>query len=325
MILVVGATGQLGSLVVRRLREDGRPVRAMVRAPDPGQDLAATGAELVVADLRRTETLDAALAGVQAVVATANVVAPTHPGDTSAALDAGYRALVARARDHGVRRFVLASVPATPLDDAVAIPRGKREVERLLAESGMSFLSLRMPPFTELWLAIVGSSLTVRGEHRPTLARSYAFLRAFRRLTGGTIDRHGVMLVPGPASARNAFLSVHDAARLMAAAAQDDAVSGCVDVGGPEILSWHDVATIYGDVLGRRVRAVGTPAALFAGAQRLLAPVAPSASDILGLERLMAATETAWDTHQVADRLGVTHLRTVRDVLQEKAALPAGV
>src|SRR5215207_10209514 len=34
MILVVGATGQLGSLVVRTLREQGRPVRALVRSPD---------------------------------------------------------------------------------------------------------------------------------------------------------------------------------------------------------------------------------------------------------------------------------------------------
>ena len=33
MILVVGATGQVGSLVVRHLRATGAPVRAMVRDP----------------------------------------------------------------------------------------------------------------------------------------------------------------------------------------------------------------------------------------------------------------------------------------------------
>src|SRR3954447_25685500 len=46
MILVVGATGQLGSLVVRTLREHGQPVRAMVRDPAAAEDLAATGAGL---------------------------------------------------------------------------------------------------------------------------------------------------------------------------------------------------------------------------------------------------------------------------------------
>jgi uncharacterized protein YbjT (DUF2867 family) len=325
MILVVGATGQLGSLIVQELRQSGFPVRAMVRDPAAAQDLAATGAELAHADLRRAETLGPALAGVETVVATANVVAPTHSGDTSAALDAGYAHLVLRARELGVRRFVLASVPATALDHAVPIARGKRRLEQLLAESGMSYASLRMPPFTEVWLAIVGSSVPLRGEQRATLERRYAFLRRFRRLTGATVERHGLMLVPGRASARNAFLSVHDAARLLAAAAETDAVSGCVDVGGPEILSWRDVAEFYREVLGRPVRVVGTPVAVLTGGQRLLARLAPSVSDILALQRLIGRTETPWESREVADRLGVTELRTVGQVLREKAALPAAV
>jgi uncharacterized protein YbjT (DUF2867 family) len=322
MILVVGATGQLGSLVVRQLRGSGRPVRAMVRDPAAAQDLAATGAELVTADLRRAETLDAALAGVQAVVATANVVVPTRPGDTGAALDAGYRELVSRARDSGVRRFVLASVPAGPLDDVVPEARSKRQLERVLAGSGMSWVALQLPPFTEEWLALVGSSLPLRGEERPTLARPYRFLRAYRRLTGHAVERHGLMLVPGPAAGRHAFISIHDVARLLVAAVDDDALSGCVPVGGPEILSWDDVAEVFGDVLGRPVRAVGTPAAAFAVLQRVLAPVAPSASNVLGLERLLATTATPWATAEVSDRLGVAGLRTVRQVLQEKATAP---
>jgi len=51
MILVVGATGQLGSGVVHALRARGRPVRAMVRGP--ADDLASTGPELIEADLTR--------------------------------------------------------------------------------------------------------------------------------------------------------------------------------------------------------------------------------------------------------------------------------
>jgi uncharacterized protein YbjT (DUF2867 family) len=92
-----------------------------------------------------------------------------------------------------------------------------------------------------------------------------------------------------------------------------------VDVGGPEILSWKDVAALFGEVLGRPVRVIGTPAIAFAVPQRLLGPSAPSVSDIMGLERMMATTETAWDTTDVADRLGITDLRTLRQVLHEKA------
>jgi hypothetical protein len=43
----------------------------------------------------------------------------------------------------------------------------------------------------------------------------------------------------------------------------------------------------------------------------------------MGLNRLIATAETPWDTTDVARRLGVHPLRTVEQVLREKAALPA--
>ena len=169
MILVVGATGQLGSLVVRSLRADGAEVRAMVRDREAAADLAATGAELVVADLHRPDTLDHALDGVTAVVSTANPIAPIRPGDSADALDAGYAQLVQRATRAGVSRFVLASVPATDLDERVPVARSKRRTEERLARSGMSWLSLRMPPFTEVWAARECAVELVR-RHRPAVA-----------------------------------------------------------------------------------------------------------------------------------------------------------
>jgi uncharacterized protein YbjT (DUF2867 family) len=323
VILVVGATGQVGSLVVRHLRAGGAPVRAMVRDPAGADDLVATGAELAVADLGDPQTLEAALAGVTAVVATANAVAPIRPGDSAAAVEGGYAELVRRAQRSGVSRFVLASVPETPLDERVPVARTKRRTERLLAESGMSWLSVRMPPFTEVWLALVGSELPLRGEERTTLGRAYPTLRRFRWLTGRTVERRGLMVVPGPASARQAFLSVHDAARALAAAVRPGTGNGPVNLGGPESLSWIDVAAIYGRVLGRRVRVISQPAGFFAVTQRLFGRVAPSLAGVMGLNRLLATSETDWDTTATADRLGLGPLRTVEEILREKAALPA--
>jgi uncharacterized protein YbjT (DUF2867 family) len=322
VILVVGATGQLGSLIVGELGRQGRAVRAMVRPPDLGRDLVEAGAELVEADLLRPETLDEALHGVRAVVATANVVAPVHRGDTHEALAHGYTDLITRARNAGVERFVYASVPETPLDHVVPLARAKRAVEQELAASGMSTVSVRMPPFMEVWLALVGSELPLRGEPRATLTRPYRLLRTFRGVTGQTIERRGLLMPPGSAETRNAFLSVHDAARIMTALVDTDD-EGPLDVGGPEILTWTDVARIYSDVLGRPVRVRPTPVALYSTAQRALGRVAPSAATVMGLNRLIATTETPWDTSQVTRRLGVQPLRTVEQVLREKAALPA--
>jgi uncharacterized protein YbjT (DUF2867 family) len=322
VILVVGATGQLGSRVVHRLRAQGEEVRAMVRDPAAAADLTATGAELAVADLARPASLDGALRGVSAIVATANAVAPIRPSDSATLVDAGYTELVRRAERAGVKRFVLSSVPVTRWDPAVPVAWTKRRTEQLLGQSDLSWLSLRMTPFTEIWLALVGSEIPLRGEQRATLARAYPTLRRFRRMTGRTVERHGLMIVPGRRSSRQAFLSMDDAARALAAAVRPETGEGPVELGGPESLSWTDVATIYERVLGRRVRVVSQPAGAFAVGQRLLAPVAPSLAGVMALSRLIATSETDWDTADAARRLGLGRLRTVEEILREKVALP---
>ena len=75
-------------------------------------------------------------------------------------------------------------------------------------------------------------------------------------------------------------------------------------------------------MLGRRVRVVSQPAAAFAIAQRVFSPVAPSLAGVMGLNRLMATSQSDWDTTAAADRLGLGPRRTVEVILREKAALP---
>src|SRR5262249_60671177 len=64
MILVTGATGTNGRLIVRGLLAAGARVRAMVQDRSKAADLAQAGAELVVGDFDRPDTLATALGGV---------------------------------------------------------------------------------------------------------------------------------------------------------------------------------------------------------------------------------------------------------------------
>ena len=68
-LLVVGATGSIGRLVVEESIREGYPTRALVRDSGKARRLP-PGAEIVVGDVTRPAALPAAVAGIDAVVFT---------------------------------------------------------------------------------------------------------------------------------------------------------------------------------------------------------------------------------------------------------------
>jgi uncharacterized protein YbjT (DUF2867 family) len=322
VVMVVGGNGQLGSACCAELVRRGAPARASVREISRGTTLQQSGVEVVELDL--TSGSDArrrALEGVECVVLSANAVVP-RAGDRPADVDRALAELVGDAEAVGVRRVVLPSIPVSSVDRSVPSARSRRELEQRLLDAPMQPWVLRLPPFTDVWLALVGSSVPLRGEEHATLDRPSPFLRRFRRATGRLVEDRGVMLVPGPATHRHAFIAVADAARACAEAAlRPEAAARPVEVAGPEVLSWNDVAAVYADVLQRRVRVVTTPAVAYAAAARALAPVADVPARTMGLNRYLAESESAW-TDAGGGLVDPATMTTVGSFLRAKASLP---
>jgi len=112
-VLVLGATGRVGTEVVRRASEAGHEVTAFVR--DPAR-LKVRPAHVAVGDIARQETLVAALSGgIDAVVNTVGA----DPLKPSTIVTDTARAIVAAMQAGGVRRYVAisgtAQMPKTPL------------------------------------------------------------------------------------------------------------------------------------------------------------------------------------------------------------------
>jgi uncharacterized protein YbjT (DUF2867 family) len=324
MELVVGATGQVGAEVVRQLSERGVQVRACVR---PGSRTTAIeglpGVELVVGDLFDSGSVERLVAGCEHVIATANGVAPRRRGDTGKLEKTAYPLLIGAARDAGVQRFVYLSVPMP--DDRARLPmeRHKAIVEGHLRKSGMGHAIIRPAPFMESWLALPGSSIPLRGEQNATLARDFWFTNVFRRVTGRTIEDRGVMMVNGGPDLRQSFISVRDVARiLIAATTHERARDAIIEVGGPEALSWREVAELYGQLLDRDVRIRTSPAAPLKVMARLMAPFSPAASNLLALNVTSGLGDTILPPAPAAE-LGVEPMLRVEAFLKEKAALPA--
>ena len=113
MVLVVGATGLVGSEVCRRLLQKGEKVRAFVRttsSPEKITTLSTLGAELCVGDLKDPASVEDACRGAEAVISTASSTLSRQPGDSIESVDSeGQLALVAAAQRINVQRFVLVS------------------------------------------------------------------------------------------------------------------------------------------------------------------------------------------------------------------------
>lgn len=139
MIVVTGATGQLGKLVVQGLLKT-LPVDQVVaaaRTPAAATDL---GVEVREADYDRPDTLASAFAGAETVL----LVSGSEIGKRVPQ----HAAVVRAAAAAGVRRLVYTSAPQADTSPLVLAPEHKA-TEEIIRESGLAFTILRNGWYTE--------------------------------------------------------------------------------------------------------------------------------------------------------------------------------
>jgi len=225
MILVVGATGQLGSKITSGLLARSRDVRVLSRPASAYQPAQQLGADVVLGDLKDRPSLDAACAGVDTVITTANSIRRGGE-DTVSSVDAnGTRSLIDAAKAAGVRRFIYTSVLGAVPDSPVPFLAAKAANEAHLRGSGMAWTVLAPNAFMESWPArVVGA---------PALAGA-------------------PVVIVGEGRRRHTFVAEDDVAAFAVAAVDSPhAVNQRVAIGGPEALSWRDVVALYERVVGR--------------------------------------------------------------------------
>jgi len=178
-ILVTGATGKIGSRLVKRLARRGDRVRALVRDAARAAHLCGDHVELVEGDLLNPDSLDVAVHAVDAVVHCAAFFRGATPEQAHAVNDGGTRHLANAARAASVGRFVFMSTglvygptggQLAREDDACApvdaYPSSKLAAERgLLAIDGLDLCVLRLP--------------FVYGDGDPHVAEAVPFMRGF--------------------------------------------------------------------------------------------------------------------------------------------------
>jgi uncharacterized protein YbjT (DUF2867 family) len=226
MVLVVGATGLLGTRICERLKAEGQPVRALVRRtsnPDKVNALRSFGCELATGDLKDPPQIQAACQGVSALISTASSTLSRQPGDSIESVDLqGQLALASAAKRAGVRRFIYASFRDDPTVQ-YPLTQAKRSVERAIAD--LDFTVIQASWFMEVWLS-------------PELGFDY--LQGKARIYGSGLK---------PIS----WVSYRDVAEFcIAPILRSVADRSVLQVGGPEALNPLAVVRIFEEETGRR-------------------------------------------------------------------------
>lgn len=225
MILVVGASGMLGSMITHRLLQQGKSVRILQRSNPAYQDLIAAGAQAVVGDLKDRASLDRACAGVEIVITTANA-ALRGGEDTFESVDQrGTMNLIDAAKAAGVKQFIYISAFSSNAQSPVPIIRYKGECEAYLRQSGLTYTTLKPNIFIEVWVgAIIGIPLKVR--------------KPVTLVDGGT--------------KRHSYISVADVATMtLATVGNPAAYNQEIVIGSSPSLSWTQIAEITGRIIGQ--------------------------------------------------------------------------
>ncbi len=219
MIVVTAAGGPTGTAVVRSLRARGRQVRAVVGTDRPRPELAALGAQVVVADLTTPSTVAPALAGAEALYLVWPNFDRVEPEGASGLLDAARAAGTARVVYHSVLRPQARSMPHHAAKD---------RVEEHLDASGLAWRVLQPCAYADnLDPAVPVAATTGRFSSAWGLAR-------------------GQSLVD--------LRDVADAAAVLLT--EEGLDGGTFEAAGPEPLTATRIADLLADHLGRPVTAV---------------------------------------------------------------------
>lgn len=220
MILVTGASGNVGKMVLQEVARSGAKHRAMYRSAAEAAK-ARSGTESVIADFAKPETLAAAVRGVDSVYLVCSPI-PDLVQLESNMIDACVTG--------GVKHVVLNSALGAGDYDR-SFPSWHRKVESKLKGTTLSWTILRPNSFHQNVLAF----------YAPTIRTQGVFYSSMR-------------------DAKNSFLDIRDIARVAAKTLAGGEHAGKIyELNGPEAINYTQLAAKVAKATGREAKYVDIP------------------------------------------------------------------
>ena len=222
MILVTGASGNVGRQVLHELLRDGQPVRALYR-----NEVDATGAPsgvaTVIADFADRASMERALAGVDKVYLVCAPIPQLVELETN---------VIEVCKKAGIKHLVLNSALGAGAFNS-SFPSWHAQVEETLKRSEVPYAIIRPNTFMQNLLAYFAPTIRTQGVWYSSMGKS-----------------------------RVSFIDTRDIGAFVAKLFGGDTHKGqTYELNGPEALSYDTVAELISQAVGRTVRYVDIPPA----------------------------------------------------------------
>lgn len=299
MILIIGATGVLGSALSKQLLEQGEQVRVMTRNPGNTTNLKAAGAEIVPGDLCDPASLRRACQGTEKVVASAHSIMGRGAEASKHVDGQGHKDLIDAAKAAGCCHFIYISMEGVERNPT-PFARFKQEVEQYLQASGLNFTILRPTAFMET--------------HAHTMI-------------GQPILETGKVTLFGQGNSPRNFVAVDDVAAYALLALKGEIASGqTIEIGTPENWTNNKVAAMYEKLAGRKAKVSHVPRGVLRVMSGLLRPFHPGLSQVMQFSLWADTTDQTFDPSETLKKYPVQLTRLedwVQQRVQDSAPTPA--
>lgn len=230
-VLIVGANGHLGHVVVETALESNYQVRAADTKTDRLDAMKHPGLEIAQADVTKKETLIPLMDDVMGVISTVGLWRENPPATFDSVDRQGNINLFETAMQQGVKKAVYVSLLNAEKAKKAKVMLAKRAVERFLENSNLDYTVFRP------------SGLF------------HDFVEVFKpQILKGTV--RGL----GDGSLKMQPLSPKDLSQCMVHALEDPNASRAIfDIGGPESFTYHEAISLVSKVMGKEPKISYTP------------------------------------------------------------------
>lgn len=219
MILVTGASGNVGGMVLQKVLESGVPVAAMYRSQADARN-APPRARVVVADFADKDSLRRAFEGIDSLFLVCSPIPQLVEFESNA---------ISVAKELGIRHIVDNSAAGAGTWNK-SFPKWHSEVERVLQTSGVGYSIVRPNTFMQNILAYYAGTIQSQDAFYSSIGNS-----------------------------RVSLVDVQDIADVVASLLARSPKNKIYELNGPEALTYHEVAERISNVCGRTIRYIDIP------------------------------------------------------------------